>query len=53
VFDFADNPASPGGISDQELKEIFDDGWRIESLQPVTGGHGVWKMNFAVILREP
>ncbi len=53
-FYFKDDPSSPGGgIADNELKEIFDDGWKIESIKPVAQDNDEWKMNFAVTLRKP
>ena len=53
VFYFKDDPSSPGGgISDNELKDIFDDGWKIEFIQPVTQNTDGWKMNFAVIQKN-
>ena len=53
VFYFKDDPSSPGGgISDNELKDIFDDGWKIEFIQPVTQNTDGWKMNFAVIQKK-
>jgi ubiquinone/menaquinone biosynthesis C-methylase UbiE len=53
VFYFKDDPSSPGGgISDNELKGIFADGWKIESIKSVLQDTDEWKMNFAVILRK-
>ena len=53
VFYFKDDPSSPGGgISDNELKELFADGWKIESIKSVSEDNDEWKMNFAVILRQ-
>jgi len=49
-FYFKDDPSSPGGgISDNELKEIFADGWKIESIKAVSQDNDEWKMNFAEI----
>ena len=53
VFYFKDDPSSPGGgISDNELKGLFVDGWKIESIKSVSEDNDEWKMNFAVILRK-
>jgi ubiquinone/menaquinone biosynthesis C-methylase UbiE len=53
VFYFKDDPSSPGGgISDNELKEIFAHGWKIESIEAVSLDNDEWKMNFAEILKE-
>ena len=53
VFYFKDDPSSPnGGISDNELKRIFAEGWVIESIKFVTQDTAEWKMNFAVILKK-
>jgi ubiquinone/menaquinone biosynthesis C-methylase UbiE len=52
VFYFKDDPSSPGGgISDNELKGIFADGWKIESIKYVSQDTDGWKMNFAIICR--
>ena len=52
VFYFKDDPSSPGGgISDNELKRLFANGWKIESKKSVTLDTDEWKMNFAIILR--
>jgi hypothetical protein len=53
VFYFRDDPSSPGGgISDNELKGLFADGWVIESIKPVTEDTDNWKMNFAIICKK-
>ena len=53
VFYFKDDLSSPGGgISDNELKRLFADGWKIESIKSVSEDNDEWKMNFAVILRK-
>jgi ubiquinone/menaquinone biosynthesis C-methylase UbiE len=53
VFYFKDDASSPGGgISDNELKRLFADGWKIESIKSVTLDTDEWKMNFAIILRK-
>jgi SAM-dependent methyltransferase len=36
LLSFTDE-APEGGVSEQELYEIFDEGWKIESVQPVIG----------------
>ena len=53
VFYFKDDPSSPGGgISDNELRRLFADGWKIESIKSASEDNDEWKMNFAVILRK-
>jgi ubiquinone/menaquinone biosynthesis C-methylase UbiE len=53
VFYFKDDPSSPGGgISDNELRRLFADGWKIESIKSVSQDTDEWKMNFAEILRK-
>jgi len=52
VLYFKDDPSSPGGgISDSEMKRIFADGWKIESVKPVLQDTDGWKINFAEIRR--
>ncbi len=53
VFYFKDDPSSPGGgISDNELKGIFADGWKIKSIKSVSQDYDDWKMNFAEIRKK-
>ncbi len=53
VFYFKDDFSSPGGgISDNELKVLFAEGWEIESIKSASQDADEWKMNFAVIHKE-
>jgi len=53
VLYFGDDSSSPGGgISDHELQRTFADGWKIESVKPVTQDTDGWKINFAEIRKQ-
>jgi len=53
IEDFKDNFASARTfVFLHELKELFADGWKIESIKSVSEDNDEWKMNFAVILRQ-
>ena len=55
VFYFRDDPSSPHGISDNELKRLFSESWEIESIKFFETDEkelGEWKMNFAVIRKK-
>ena len=55
LYYFIADPSSPGGgISDDELKKFFTEGWEIESIQSADFSgedSSEWKMNFAIIRR--